>query len=114
MPGFDQISPPAAKEAPASPRQVRLGQVLFVLYLLFYGGFMFLNAFDPEAMEQTPLAGVNLAVLYGLALIAVAFLLALVYDAACRLLARPSAGPAPNGEAPASASRRPQDGEAAL
>jgi hypothetical protein len=35
-------------------------------------------------MEATPLAGVNLAVLCGLGLIAVAFLLALLYDWLCR------------------------------
>jgi uncharacterized membrane protein (DUF485 family) len=60
--------------------------VLFVFYLVFYGGFVLLNAFAPSAMERTPFAGVNLAVLYGLALIAVALVLALFYDWLCRFL----------------------------
>ena len=57
----------------------RLGLVLFVVYLVLYGGFVFLNAFAAETMEITPLAGVNLAILYGFGLIVVALVLALVY-----------------------------------
>jgi|GEM_PF-4983325 len=47
----------------------RLGLILFLLYLLLYGGFVFLNAFSPETMERTPWAGVNLAISYGFGLI---------------------------------------------
>ncbi len=65
-------------------RNARLGLVLFVVYLLFYGGFVGLNAFAPEVMEWTPAAGINLAILYGMALILAAFLLALVYGWLCR------------------------------
>ena len=57
----------------------RVGLVLFVVYLILYGGFVFLNAFAPETMETTPLAGVNLAILYGLGLIVAALVLALIY-----------------------------------
>jgi len=57
----------------------RLGMVLFVVYLILYGGFVFLNAFAPSAMEITPLAGVNLAIWYGLGLIVAALVLALIY-----------------------------------
>ncbi len=53
--------------------------VLFVFYLLLYGGFVFLNAFSSETMELTPLPGVNLAILYGFGLILMAFVLALAY-----------------------------------
>ena len=59
----------------------RLGLVLFFLYLLLYGGFVLLNAFWPETMEATPIAGVNVAILYGAGLIFAAFVLALVYGA---------------------------------
>jgi uncharacterized membrane protein (DUF485 family) len=88
MPGFDQPAPPTESET-ASPRRTFYGRVLFVFYLLLYGGFVLLNAFDPELMEVTPFAGVNLAILYGLALIAIAFVLALLYDWLCRLLDTP-------------------------
>lgn len=58
--------------------------LLFTLYLALYTGFVLLNAFAPSWMEVTPVAGINLAILYGLGLIASAFLLALVYDWLCR------------------------------
>ena len=60
-------------------RPSRLGLILFLLYLLLYGGFVFLNAFSPKTMEVTPFAGVNLAILYGFGLILAAFVLAMIY-----------------------------------
>lgn len=65
-------------------RESRIGLALFFVYLLFYGGFVLLNAFSPRTMEMTPIPGLNLAVLYGLALIIVAFVLALLYGILCR------------------------------
>ena len=65
-------------------RNSRIGLVLFGIYLLLYGGFVFLNAFSPESMEAIPLAGVNLAIVFGFGLILVAFVLALVYGFLCR------------------------------
>ncbi|REJ68395.1 MAG: DUF485 domain-containing protein [Planctomycetota bacterium] len=60
-------------------RNTGLGLTLFTIYLLLYSGFVFLNAFRADLMERTPVAGVNLAVLYGFVLIIVAFVLALLY-----------------------------------
>ena len=65
-------------------RNARIGLVLFFVYLALYGGFVFLSAFSPESMESTPVAGVNLAILYGFGLIIAALILALVYGAICR------------------------------
>ena len=62
----------------------RVGFVLFVIYLLLYGGFVFLNAFAADVMEMTPIAGVNLAILYGFGLIVAALVLALVYGFLCK------------------------------
>lgn len=62
----------------------KLGLVLFLVYLLFYGGFVLLNSFSPSSMEWTPFWGVNLAVIYGFGLIAAAFLLALAYGLFCK------------------------------
>ena len=64
-------------------RNSRIGLVLFFVYLLLYGGFVFLNAFSPETMERTPAAGVNLAILYGFGLIIAALVLAVIYGLAC-------------------------------
>ena len=47
----------------------KLGLILFTLYLLLYGGFVLLNTFFPTSMEATPVAGVNIAILYGVGLI---------------------------------------------
>ncbi|TWT85356.1 hypothetical protein Pla123a_01630 [Posidoniimonas polymericola] len=65
-------------------RNARIGLRLFLVYLVFYGGFVLLTAFKPEAMEATPAAGVNLAIWYGFALIIVAFVLAMIYGWMCR------------------------------
>ena len=65
-------------------RNTRYGLILFFIYLVLYGGFVFLNAFAPEKMESITISGVNLAVIYGFVLIIAAFLLALIYGWLCR------------------------------
>jgi uncharacterized membrane protein (DUF485 family) len=40
--------------------------------------------FRPDLLSNRPFGGINLAIAYGMGLIAGAFLLALVYMAACR------------------------------
>jgi len=66
-------------------RNARAGLWLFAAYLLLYGGFVAASAFRPQALDILPLWGINLAVLYGLALIVAALLLALVYAWICRV-----------------------------
>ena len=56
-----------------------LGLTLFLLYLFLYGGFVLINTFRPDWMQIRPVAGVNLAILYGFFLILTAFFLALIY-----------------------------------
>lgn len=65
-------------------RNARIGIVLFTVYLALYGGFVYLSAFRPELMESTPVAGLNLAILYGFGLIVAALLMALLYGWLCR------------------------------
>ncbi len=65
-------------------RNARIGLILFAIYLVLYAGFVFVNAFAPELMEVTPIAGVNLAILYGFGLIIAALALALLYGWLCR------------------------------
>lgn len=71
-----------------SQRGARYGRVLFVVYLLLYGGYVGITAFAPSVMKRTPLAGINLSVLYGLGLIGAAFAMALAYDWLCRPLSK--------------------------
>jgi uncharacterized membrane protein (DUF485 family) len=90
MSHFDHA--PAEQEATDEQvvrRRARHGLVLFAIYFALYGGFVVLNVFFPKLMETTPVAGVNLAILYGFGLIAAALILALVYAWLCR---------SPNGE----------------
>jgi uncharacterized membrane protein (DUF485 family) len=61
----------------SQPSSLRLW--LFALYLALYVGFMLLTVFGLDVMRLAPFGGVNLAVLYGLALIAGALVLALFY-----------------------------------
>lgn len=56
---------------------------LFCVYLLLYGGFVFINTFSAETMEMMPIDGINLAIIYGFGLIAAALVLALIYGALC-------------------------------
>lgn len=65
-------------------RNAQLGLRLFMVYLVFYLGFMLVTAFSTSTMESKPIAGVNLAILYGFALILGAFFLALLYGALCQ------------------------------
>ncbi len=65
-------------------RDARIGLSLFGVYLLLYGGFVFLNAFSPQTMELMPIAGINLAIIYGFGLIVAALVLAVAYGWICR------------------------------
>jgi uncharacterized membrane protein (DUF485 family) len=79
--------------APTIARNARIGLWLFAVYVVLYGGFMVLSAFYPQRMAQPAVAGVNLAVTYGFALIVGAFVLALLY----MFLVRGRAGDENNG-----------------
>jgi uncharacterized membrane protein (DUF485 family) len=65
-------------------RNARIGLILFSVYLILYCGFVFLNAFAPDIMETKPIAGLNLAILYGFGLIVSAVLMSLFYGVLCR------------------------------
>ena len=74
---------PAGKD-PAGPYKMRLGVWMFVFYSIFYASFVAINLLNPLAMATIVFAGLNLATVYGFALIIVALIEALVYDAMCR------------------------------
>jgi uncharacterized membrane protein (DUF485 family) len=70
--------------AATAERNSRLGLILFAVYLVLYVGFVLLSAFWPKLLDATPVAGLNVAILYGMGLIVAALLLALVYSWLCR------------------------------
>ncbi|MFA7331629.1 MAG: DUF485 domain-containing protein [Candidatus Delongbacteria bacterium] len=78
---------PTGKD-PSSAFKARLGVWMFAVYALIYVGFVAINIADPLAMEHTVFAGLNLAVVYGMGLILVALVLALVYDRVCSVRER--------------------------
>ncbi|MFO1040427.1 MAG: DUF485 domain-containing protein [Planctomycetaceae bacterium] len=86
MAGLDhgQIHPKEVEDPLIAARNARYGMLLFLIYLAFYGGFVALNAFSATQMETTPAFGLNLAILYGFALIVVAMVLSLIYAWLCR------------------------------
>jgi uncharacterized membrane protein (DUF485 family) len=97
MPAFDHR--PAHQEPHdhhSAARNARYGAILFLAYLLLYGGFVAINAFNPDVMDTVVMAGLNLALVYGLGLIVAAIALALVYGWLCR------------APAPARSVKRPQ------
>ena len=63
-------------------RNARLGRKLFFVYLVMYAAYVLVTALKPDAMDAT-VAGVNLSVWTGAALIVSAVVLALVYGAMC-------------------------------
>lgn len=72
------------EDAAVVAHNTRIGLTLFGVYTAIYAGFMLLSAFWPEVISRPFLGGVNLAVAYGFALIAVALVLALIYVKVCR------------------------------
>ncbi len=87
MPDPDHLSSPAPVDDETeeiSARNARYGMVLFLVYLVVYGAYVVLNAFVPAVMDAVPLLGVNLAVIYGVGLIVLALILALIYAWLCR------------------------------
>ncbi len=76
---------PAGEDHPdLAAANARAGMWLFCVYLTLYAGFMGLSAFAPGFMAREALGGVNLAILYGMALIAAAVVLAFLYMGLCR------------------------------
>ena len=68
-------------------RNARSGWWLFLIYLLLYGGFVGLCTLAPQLMGARMPGGVNVAVAYGVGLIAAAGVLAMVYMYQCKVAA---------------------------
>ena len=81
---FKSAVPKEKEDSAIVAHNSRWGVRLFAVYVIFYGGFMALSAFWPEVMSQPWVGGINLAVVYGFALIVSALVLALLYMRVCR------------------------------
>ena len=78
---------------PASRFKSRLGVWMFLAYTLVYAGFVLLNVLNEGHIMQTiVVAGLNLAVVYGMSLIVLALILALIYNGICTAKEKELAG----------------------
>ena len=82
-PHAPQPQPDHSESAGTIARNSQYGVILFFVYLLLYGGFIYLAAFKFEWMSRK-LWGANVAIVYGMALIVAAFVLATLYMFLCR------------------------------
>ena len=94
--------PPPPDSRHTIARNARYGLWLFAVYVAFYAGFVAISAFKFDALRTVVWGGVNLAIAYGLGLILVAFVLALVYMVMTRHEGTPDGGGA-SADAPAGA-----------
>lgn len=67
----------------ASKKKARLGVWFFFLYLFFYAGFVAIGVLNYELMALEVVAGLNLALFYGIGLIVFAVLLGILYNFLC-------------------------------
>ncbi len=67
------------KKDNASSLKELLGKWLFLLYSIVYAGFILINVFSPKFMG-IDVGSLNVAIVYGFGLIALAMFLALVYN----------------------------------
>lgn len=62
----------------------RLGVVMFLVYFALYAGFILITTFKYEWMAYQFTPGLNLAIVYGMGLIAAAVVMAIVYMVLCK------------------------------
>jgi uncharacterized membrane protein (DUF485 family) len=72
-------------------RKTAIGVRMTLLYLVVYSGFVALSVFRPGWLGVRTVFGLNLAVSYGLGLIIIAIIFAIVYNYLCRF---PTTNPA--------------------
>ena len=75
---------PESGPDPASGYKTRLGVVMFIIYCAVYIGFIVTNVIsEGQAMQIILFMGLNLAVVYGVGLIVLALVMALIYNQMC-------------------------------
>ncbi len=66
-------------------RKSKIGIRLTIIYSLIYGGFVALSVFFPGSLGNQTVFGLNLAIAYGLGLIIIAIIMAIIYNTLVRL-----------------------------
>ncbi|MDO9153798.1 MAG: DUF485 domain-containing protein [Paludibacter sp.] len=70
----------------ASEKKAKLGVIMFFIYTIVYAGFVFIGLSKPELMGLKSLGGLNIAILYGFGLIALAIIMGFIYNYFCTKL----------------------------
>ena len=78
---FNQPSKPEADHA--SSKKARLGLWFFFLSFIFYAGFVVIGVVNYDLLRTEGIAGLNLAVIYGMGLILFAIFLGIIYNFLC-------------------------------
>lgn len=78
-----QKLPPEPEADLASEKKAKLGIKFFFLYLFFYAGFVAIGVLNYELLAYEVIAGINLAIFYGIGLILFAVLLGILYNFLC-------------------------------
>ena len=90
---------PESGPDPASRYKTRLGVVMFLIYCVVYVGFVLANVVaEGEVMQVIVFKGLNLAVVYGMGLIVLALVMALIYNHKCTGKEKELAGTSGGGE----------------
>jgi uncharacterized membrane protein (DUF485 family) len=78
-------APAAQASSPddAAAYKRRLGLIMLAVCAVVYIAFILINVISPDTMGTTVAGGISLAIVYGFALIVIAFALAVVYNIAC-------------------------------
>ena len=75
------------KEDGSSAYKTRLGVIMFLVYAAVYAAFILIGVFEPAWM-RADVGSLNVAIVYGFGLIALAIVLAFVYNHLCTLAER--------------------------
>ena len=61
-------------------RKSNIGVWMTLLYAIVYGGFVLVSVFTPAWLGVSVFMGLNLAIVYGLGLILIALIFAMIYN----------------------------------
>lgn len=70
------------KEDKSTGKKAKIGAVMFGIYLVVYAGFVVINVTNPKLMKLD-VGSLNLAIVYGFGLIALAVVEAVIYNHFC-------------------------------
>jgi len=70
----------------STQKKARLGVWMFIIYTIVYTGFVLIGTFFPKLMGLQLLGGLNVAYVYGMALIVLAAVMGMIYNFLCSRL----------------------------